>query len=298
MRHELPSLDSLKAFESAARLLSFSLAATELCMSKAAVSYQIRKLEQELDCPLFRRSVRQIYLTDAGQALLKTTQRLFADLSSTLENIKPGERRHDVLIGATTYVALRWLSTRIAKFNKLYPQISIVLHHTVNSNDFRIQDVDFAILWSRIEGRINHTRLREIAMPLFPACSPSLLKKTNIPFRQLKTVSLAKPPCSGIPLLCEDRTFDLWQTWYGEQSIVLSNPRRMISDANVRTQAAIDGQGWTLADNLMQRELDNGLLIAPFHHRLEGYGYVVQRAPSRFLNKNAALLLDWLVEKP
>ena len=72
MKHHLPSLDALKVFESAARQLSFSLAARELCITKGAVSYQIRKLEEDLDCALFRRSVRQVFLTHSGQQLLQT----------------------------------------------------------------------------------------------------------------------------------------------------------------------------------------------------------------------------------
>ena len=83
-----------------------------------AVSYQIRRLEETLDCALFQRSVRQVYLTPAGQQLLQTTQRSFAALDDTFKRIKPGDSDHDVLIGATTYVALRWLSPRISGFNQ------------------------------------------------------------------------------------------------------------------------------------------------------------------------------------
>jgi len=79
MKHPLPSLDALKVFESAARQLSFSEAARELCITKGAVSYQIRRLEEALDCALFQRTVRQVYLTRAGQQLLQTTQRNFSE---------------------------------------------------------------------------------------------------------------------------------------------------------------------------------------------------------------------------
>jgi DNA-binding transcriptional LysR family regulator len=100
---------------------------------------------------------------------------------------------------------------------------------------------------------------------------------------------------NSIPLLCEDRSLDLWQTWYGQQP-PLQNPRRIIADANVRTQAAVDGQGWTMADALMQRELEVGDLVAPFSHLLEGYGYAIQTAPGRFISRNALELRQWLVD--
>ena len=181
MKHSLPSLDALKVFEVAARHLSFTLAADELCITKGAVSYQVRKLEESLDCALFRRSVRQVYLTHAGQQLMQTTQKLFAELDSTLNQIQPGDASHDVLIGATTYVASRWLSPRIAGFSEREPEVSILLHHAVNSEDFRLQDVDFAIRWGAIEGANARSRPLELPMPLFPVCSPRLLERMDIP---------------------------------------------------------------------------------------------------------------------
>jgi len=296
MKHELPSLDSLKVFEAAARQLSFSLAARELFITKGAVSYRIRKLERDLDCALFRRSVRQVYLTDAGQQLLQTTQRLFAELASTLERIKPGETRRDVVIGATTYVALRWLSPRISEFSLKHPHVSILLQHAVNSADFRLQDVDFAIRWCAMEGKTSGKRPLEMPMPLFPVCSPDLFAnypalagRDDLPRREL-----AAAPLDAVPLLCEDREFDLWQAWFGGRP---ENPRRIIADANVRTQAAIDGLGWTLADALMRRELDAGLLVAPFRHRLHGYGYALEMPANRYMGQSANTLKNWLVEQ-
>lgn len=297
MKHPLPSLDALKVFEAAARHLSFTLAAEELHITKGAVSYQVRKLEESLDCALFRRSVRQVYLTRAGQQLLQTAQRLFAELDNTLDQILPGNASHDVLIGATTYVASRWLSPRIAGFSEHQPEVSILLHHAVNSEDFKLQDVDFAIRWGALEGTLSRSRPLELPMPLFPVCSPRLLERTEIRFdgQTLDAVMLAKPPFDAIPLLCEDRRLDLWLAWYGDQPVALDNPRRIIADANVRTQAAVDGQGWTLADAMMQRELDSSLLVAPFAQVLEGYGYAIQSSPGRFVGRDAVALKDWLI---
>jgi LysR family glycine cleavage system transcriptional activator len=298
MKHPLPPLDALKVFESAARQLSFSLAAQELCITKGAVSYQIRRLEEGLDCALFRRSVRQVYLTNAGQQLLQTTQRLFTQLTSTLQKIRPGDSTHDVLVGATTYVALRWLSPRISGFSERNPGTSILLQHSVNTEDFGIQEVDFAIRWCRMEGKKDRHRALELPMPLFPVCSPDLLQRyAKLPANtKLKKKALSSPPLNSIPLLCEDRSLDLWQTWYGQQAQPLLNPRRIIADANVRTQAAVDGQGWTMADALMQRELEVGDLVAPFRHRLEGYGYAIQTSPGRYVSQNALELRQWLVD--
>jgi LysR family glycine cleavage system transcriptional activator len=298
MKHALPSLDALKVFESAARHLSFSRAAQELCLTKGAVSYQIRKLEEALDCALFRRAVRQVYLTEAGQQLLKTTQPLFAELEQTLARLGNGDSGTEVLIGITTYVALRWLSPRLASFSDRNPGIPILMQHTVNDDDFRLQDVDFAIFWCAMQGQSGRSRLVEMPMSLYPVCSPAMLERVGNPPRAGKWLpaDLASPPLADTPLLCEARNLDLWASWYGEQDRPLSNPRRVIADANVRTQAAVDGLGWTMADALMQQELDHGLLVAPFEHRLDGYGYVIQAAPARFASQDALKLRNWLLE--
>jgi len=298
MKHHLPSLDSLKVFEAAARQLSFSLAAQELCITKGAVSYQIRKLEEDLDCALFRRSVRQVYLTNAGQQLLLTTQQLFTQLTSTLQKISPDDTTHDVLIGATTYIAMRWLSPRISSFSKHHPEISILLQHPVKAQDFNLHEVDFVIQWCSMQGVDGRNKVLELPMPLFPVCSPALLERyqLSVTGQLLEQHDLSMPPLNSIPLLCEDRSLDLWQTWYGNQSQPLLNPRRIIADANVRTQAAIDGQGWTMADTLMRRELEAGDLVAPFSQQLEGYGYAIQSSPGRFLSQNAYKLRQWLVD--
>ena len=298
MKHDLPSLDGLKVFESAARQLSFSRAAQELCLTKGAVSYQIRKLEETLDCALFRRAVRQVYLTDAGQQLLQTTQQLFTELQQTLARIRPGDSGSEILVGVTTYVASRWLSPRLAAFNDRNPDTPILMQHSVNEADFRLQDVDFAIRWCEMEGQPRSSRLIELPMTLYPVCSPALLERaSNPPLRGgLAPVDLGRPPLNATPLLCEARTLDLWAAWYGEQDTPLSNPRPVIADSNVRTQAAVDGLGWTMADSMMQRELDHGLLVAPFEHRLDGYGYAIQAAPGRFANQDALKLRNWLLE--
>ena len=87
MKHRLPPLDRFKVFERAATLLSFTAAAQELCVSKGAVSYQIRMLEQEIGVELFNRSVRQVLLTDTGQLLLKSVERAFGELEDSLGRI-------------------------------------------------------------------------------------------------------------------------------------------------------------------------------------------------------------------
>lgn len=302
MKHSLPSLDSLKAFESAARHLSFSLAANELCITKGAISYQIRKLEEELQCELFKRSIRQVYLTEAGQYLFKDTQMLFKEFKLTFSRLKDVKKNNSVTIAATTYVAARWLSSRISQFNELFPEINIVLQHSVNTEGYKLEEADLTIIWGPYIGKYDNTRLAEIPMEMFPVMSPKLLDSLNLnTTTNLNITEILNRSFSAIPLLCEDREFDTWQEWFENHYInsdtKLVNPRRIISDANVRVQAAIDGQGLILADDLMRSEIDNGLLVRPFKESLKGYGYAFFASSSKRYADNAQILKEWCINK-
>ncbi len=297
MKHLLPPLDRLKVFEAAARLMSFSEAADELCLSRGAVSYQIRKLEEYIQCPLFKRGTRQVYLTDAGQTLLKSTQAQFAQLSRTLAELNTRQRNQSVSIATTTYVAARWLSSRIARFDQHHPDITVQIQHSVNSARFNLKDVDIEIRWCACDGRPRPERLLELPMSLYPVASPALLARAGLSARKKSSRAvLASQSFAHIPLLCEDRSLDLWQAWFAHGELSLNNPRRIISDANVRVQAAIDGQGLILADELMRNELDNGLLVAPFETQLQGFGYALLSSPARLVNENAIVLREWLLK--
>lgn len=301
MKHALPSLDSLKAFESAARHLSFSLAANELCITKGAISYQIRKLEEELQCELFKRSIRQVYLTEAGQHLFKNTQNLFREFKLTFDKLKDVQKSKSVTIAATTYVAARWLSSRISQFNDQFPEINIVLQHSVNTEGYKLDEADLSIIWGPYIGKYDNTRLAEIPMEMFPVVSPKLMRSVNIQSEvNLQSIDILNDTFSTLPLLCEDRELDTWQEWLDRNNegtyAKLTNPRRIISDANVRVQAAIDGQGIILADDLMKNEIDNGLLVRPFNESLQGYGYAFFASTKRYAD-NAEVLKNWFTEK-
>ncbi|NKB64929.1 MAG: LysR family transcriptional regulator [Gammaproteobacteria bacterium] len=287
MKHILPSLEALKVFESDARHLSFSLAAEELCLSKGAVSYQIKKLEQEIRSQLFDRNIRQVELTESGKRLHSTTKNIFDELRSALSDITRQTNTHDVSIAATTYVAARWLSPRVSSFSEKHPDISIIFHHSVNAEDFNLNDVDIAIHWGRCDGIANENVLLEIPMAMFPVGNPSI--KTRL------GSSVRHPIKKNITLLCEDRKEDLWQLWSNGRYDLDKNPRRYISDANVRVQATIDGQGIMLADEMMRNELTSGSLLPLSPHELRGFGYVIKTTTTRQLNPEANKLKDWLV---
>ena len=290
MKHPLPPLDRLKVFEAAARLLSFSAAADELCLSKGAVSYQIRKLEEHVGCDLFRREVRQVLLTDAGQLLQQQTRKCFNELTDTFDALDR-HRRTELVIAATTYVTARWLSSRLVRFTAQHPDVDLRFRHGVDQRDFALRDCDIALRWGPCPDTPSPEVVRELPMPLTAVASPALLQRRGWqPGRTLQLRDLLDAPWRDTLLLAEDRHEDLWQLWAGE---ALPHPQRVISDANVRVQAAIDGHGWILADDLMVPELNAGLLVSPLKQTLEGYGYRLMQSPVR-RHKAASALAHFL----
>ena len=289
MKHSLPPLDSLKAFEAAARRLSITLAADELCLTKGAVSYQIKRLEQHLGHPLFKRTTRQILLTDAGQMFYQTTQKVFADLSHQIRLLNQ-QHQQNLIIAVTSYVALRWLSPKLASFCAQHPSINVIIQHAINQPHFSNQGVDISIRWQECGGSLSNDTGIHLPMPMFAVASPSLIQRYKLlPGGLDAPANLGQAPCLSIPLLCEERDLDLWQLWCQGQP--LANPQHMIEDANVRVQAAIDGQGIMLADALMETEINNHSLISVSTHQLQGYGYVITPHSS---HPQVQLLMQWL----
>jgi len=282
MKHNLPPLDSLKAFEAAARLLSFTRAAEELCVSKGAISYQVKKLEQHLHQPLFRRTTRQIFLTDAGQLLYQQTRDCFQQLQQQFAQLSAAQESQ-VIIAVTTYTAVRWLSPRLAAYTQAHKKRQIMLQHTINQPDFDATGLDLSIQWQHQQGDSDHF----IHAPLFPVASPALIN--TISPTSLVAGELNHPAWQNITLLTEARREDLWQSWNKQQAC--HNPRQIIADANVRVQAAIDGQGIILADQLMQAEIDTGALQAISRDSLILAGYAI-----RAHSPQGQALLPWLLQ--
>lgn len=287
----LPPLDSLRAFEAAARHLSFRQAADELHLSKGAISYRIKALESALGAALFRRAARRVQLTPAGVRLQGAVRESFGALEAAVAEISPPDDA-PVRIGCTTYVAARWLSPRLAAFGQAHPTVRTRLSHALGTAAEPPDGADIAVVWTRLGRRRPGAAgqcVRRIPMALYPVASPALLRGRRLP--------LAPAALAEFALLHEEREPDLWQAWAALAGAPRPERDLVIADANVRVQAAIDARGLTLADALMRAELEAGALVAPFEARLDGYGYAVlagERAPHHAPTRQ---LLDWLVER-
>lgn len=142
MARRLVHLNAVRAFEAAARHLSFAKAAAELAVTPAAVSQQIKTLEEHLGTPLFRRTKRALFLTDAAQAMLPDVREGFDRIAGALARGRRGHARTQLVVSVTPSIAAKWLVPRLHRFAASHPDVDVRLHTTTRLVDFGREDVD------------------------------------------------------------------------------------------------------------------------------------------------------------
>ena len=170
----LPSLNGLRAFEAAARHLSFTNAATELNVTQTAISHQIKRLEEELGIALFLRQNRALTLTPAGRDYLPGIRAAFQDLRLATDRLLRKDDEHVLTVSTLASFAAKWLLPRLASFQDTHPAIDVRITTSTEMVDFHRDNIDAAIRYGR--GRWPGVRsVWLMADELFPVCSPALL---------------------------------------------------------------------------------------------------------------------------
>lgn len=180
MRRYLPPLNALKAFEAAARHLSVTAAAEELCVTQGAVSKQIRQLESRLGTGLFERRANGIVLTDAGQQYLPFVSAALDSLDMATEQLQRGkQKRERLLLSVTPSFTSSWLISRIHDFENLYPSLQVDLLSGDGRPDFSGTEIDIAIRCLHPD-RANHYHRLLLSERLLLLASPELLERKAI----------------------------------------------------------------------------------------------------------------------
>ena len=149
MIRRLPSLNALRAFEAAARHGSFVRAADELAVTPAAISQQIRLLEEDLGVSLFRRLPRGLVLTAAAKSALPDLGKAFAHLARAVEGARGGSLVGPLVVPVIPSFAGRWLVPRLGGFVAAYPQIELTIRAEIRNVDFAHDDVDLGVRYGR-----------------------------------------------------------------------------------------------------------------------------------------------------
>jgi LysR family glycine cleavage system transcriptional activator len=251
-------LRALTAFEAAARLGSFRLAAGELGITRSAVSHQVKALEQRLGIQFFRRDARRAELTQAGHIYYPAIREAFDQIETQTRALRPTVNDNELTIQVYFTVALKWLIPRLHDFERRYPDMKVRLSTSYFDWDFDEKHVDAGIILARNKSPQHYYR------PLFrslltPVCAPELMKGPNA----IKTPQdLKKHKLLYVYTAEED-----WHLWFeaaGVKGLKLSD--RLAVDSYILAQeAALEGRGVAMTIGpFATEEIKTGRLIQPF----------------------------------
>jgi LysR family glycine cleavage system transcriptional activator len=287
MARKLPPLNALKAFEAAARLSSFTRAASELNVTHAAISRHVRALEAEFRTPLFERTGRGVELTEVGQSFqIELTKGFDLIAAAALRFARPQRRRKQLVVTADVSFAALWLVPRLGKFTALHPTIDLVLDPSYRLIDFAKEDIDLGIrcgggTWEGLEIR----KLADAEMTL--VSSPKFLVDH----------SLSSPRDLDGKLLIQETQKCYWNAWLEAAGIadqvVPSGPTL---NGDLAISAAEAGQGLALADQILAGDaFVAGRLVRPLDVVASCYGYYLVRRAGSKMSEAAMAFESWLV---
>jgi DNA-binding transcriptional LysR family regulator len=255
----LPPLNALRAFESAARHLSFTRAADELNVTQAAISHQVKALEERLGVKLFRRLPRRLLLTDEGQALLPDLHDAFNRLALAVERISARSAAGTLTVSSMTTILMTWLVPRLHRFQEAHPEIDVRLMTTQRLVDFAREDVDVAIRFGT--GRWPGVKVeRMFGEVLTPLCGKRFIDELKSP-----------ADLRDLPLIRSTEE-DEWPIWFAAAGVAAIEVTRgpIFDSTKIAVQAAIDGLGIAMGPpTLFADDIAAGRLFQPFRLAVE-----------------------------
>lgn len=293
MSDQLPPLTALRAFDAAARHMSFARAAEELHVTPAALSFQIKSLEEHLGAPLFRRLTRAVELTEAGRALAPGAQNGFEQLGAAWRAAKRELDSNTLIVTAGPAFTAKWLAPRIYDFVRAHPEIDLRFSATLRRLDFDRDEVDVAIRFGylRDTGLFSQPFKNEWVTPVMtPELAeqyPTAESLRDAPLMFDDSIDFLDPPCD-------------WCTWFRAAGIDFAPTHGPhFSQADHAIDAAVAGTGIVLGRRAMVlKEIADGRLVAP--HKIA----LLSKARFRFLCRKGqetrpqiAALLNWMMNE-
>lgn len=283
------SLNTLHAFAAAARHLNFTRAAEALCVTQAAVSHQVKLLEQQIGKPLFLRTPRGLQLSDEGALLAAPLQQAFAQIEAALDRLDDGAPRERLLVGVVGTFAHGFLLERLPAFQAAHPRIDLRLQTNNNKVDLSTEALDGAIrfgfgAWHGVEA------VPLCAAPLTVLCSPALAGE------------LRRPADLARQTLLRSYRADDWPAWAAAAGVPELLPRAargpQFDSSVLMVQAAMQGGGVALAPACMfRRELAQGRLVRPFEVEASRGRYWLTRSLAREERPAAQAFRRWLQDE-
>lgn len=259
----LPPLNALRAFEAAARRMSFTKAAEEMNVTPGAISQQIRQLEDFAGTPLFKRTGRSVLLTDAAQACLPLVREAFEQIGEAGRIMRAPARRGRVMVSCAPSFAAKWLAPKLESFHQAHPGIEAWVSADMQLTDFNTADADIAIRYGT--GRYDGLKVEKLLdETVLPVCSPQLL---DGPDAIRRPADLARHTLIHDESPENDPSCPDWASWLAARGVTDVDAARgsRFNQAVLVIEAAASGRGVALAKRaIAQAELDAGRLVAPF----------------------------------
>lgn len=287
MGHQMPPLPWLRAFEASARHLSFTNAASELNLTQAAISKQVKLLEHYLREPLFERLPRSLTLTKAGAAYLPKVNDAFERLAAGTLEVFGGRRMGILSVRAPVGYAITWLAARLPRFIAAHPRTQVRIVSSVWAEDYDSETFDLDIrygfgTWSGFDAdRLTWERL-------IPMCLPEIAAR------------LASPDDLGKERLLHVLGYqEGWATWLAAAGTTYVDPGSGLwfDTTPMALEVAAQGGGVALGrSSMLERELASGRLVRPFDLELdidEGFFLVAPEKGAR--HPDAGVFRDWLL---
>jgi LysR family glycine cleavage system transcriptional activator len=284
---KLPNLNALRAFESAARLESFSQAAQELFVTHGAVSHRIRTLEQELGVALFVRDGKRVALSSAGRTYAQTVRQALQDIARATQTVRSGNRERRLIVSVLPSFAAQWLMPRVGRFIESHPDIEIELMTGAALVDFRNDDVDVGIRFGLGDypGVLVEKLMDET---YFPVCAPNF-----------NHGRLPQQPADLLKLPLQRSEHEAWRDWFalaGLPEALEPAQGALFSDSALALQVMLDGQAIGLVRrSLAQGYLDSGRLLKLFDIELpsrQAYFFVCPPAVAQA--RRVVVFREWL----
>jgi len=285
MRPYLP-LNALRAFESSARHLSFTRAALELNVTQAAVSQQVRALEERLGATLFKRLPRGLAITDEGLALRPVLSDAFDRIEAVLRQFEGGHFHEVLTVGAVGTFAVGWLMPRLKAFHDAHPFIELRLQTNNNLVDLAAEGLDFAIRFG--DGTWPGSRAQKLFdAPLSVLCTPDIAQRLHTP-----------ADLAGEKLLRSYRADD-WANWFAAAGLAPRPVRGPVFDSSrLMVEAAMQGAGVALAPaSMFERDLSMGRLARPFDIDVHAGSYWLTWQKAKPATPAMRAFSQWLVKE-
>jgi LysR family glycine cleavage system transcriptional activator len=290
----LPPLSALRAFEAAARNMSFSKAAEELNVTPAAISHQIHALEADLGIKLFHRRNRSIALTTSARVLLPGLSEAFAGIHTAVRRLRAHNDAGTLTVTVSPSFAAKWLVLRLNRFQERHPEIDVRISATDEVVDLTQGDCDLAIRYGsgRYPGLAVEPLLRN---EVFPACSPQLLK-AGPPLRT--PADLLRHALIHDRAIDRDPLVPTWPMWLKAAGVreVPATAGLSFSASHLALDAAIAGHGVVLAySTIAAADLAAGRLVRLFSLALPDlFAYYIVTAPGALERPKVRAFRDWL----